>query len=564
MNGTRPELPSPAAAAGREWHGFLLRTGAARDGGAPRLHWDVAPGRTGSVAARTEGATTWLLLAPLAGRQLDRLLTSFVEDPSNRDHPEARLDEVFGLVRIDSASNEVRIWNDRLGVQPVYYLQSGSGETIISNHLAWLLLASAHRGRIDHEGWLEQMCFGYCAGSGRTVYEGVRQLEPGSVLAAGRAALSVRRYWRPAYWEGEGAAAAPGPEQAASAAANALRTAGPGDDEQDRLFGLTAGKDSLALIGVFGSGPLRTATFGAPASADVRQAESIARERSFAHSAHPLVPEEELERWAEHVAWQSGGLATCSYVDMAAFIARAVPEGCRFVIGEGGECVRDYLADGSTHGLERLTGEFTTPREYLARSLRGVSASSWENYPAALIADSLRRLDSESADRLPGLSFYREIRMPGNFRLRHAVLSPLRAKSSPFLRRRFMDCCYALPPEYYRRSGLHRGIIAVSSPGLLRYFDEPLTSSVPVQDWPARMSGAAGAVFRASLLRHLEWGHGAVDEDGVRRLIEASAAKPGREIYHLLRLWSFLLFRRMLDEARMLPTPSQTGSGAAH
>jgi hypothetical protein len=536
-------------------HGFLLRVGVCAPKTSSKPILRVSSGQAKSVASVVHPGVTWVLLAPAAkGRLADIAGPHIPCDGPYGDGPVRHLDGVFALVRIEEEANRVSVWNDPLGVQAVYYTITGNNECVISNHLAWLLLSVGHRGTVNREAWLEHMCFGYCAAGGQTAYEGIQQLEPGTVLSLQDGKMGLRRYWRPRYWAGNGGAPSLGLEEAADLAAEILRKETRKLNESGGIFGLTSGKDSLALISSSGQAHHETSTFGAPDCADVQQAALIAADLGGAHAQYPLLGANEIVSWAEHVAWHSGGLATCSYSDMAAFVAQAIPLTKCFVMGEGGECVRNYLGENPRGGMERLVREFTTPEDYIKKTLNGIYGPNvWSAYPEHQISVSLSRLDPDIAQQHPGIGFYREVRMPGNFRLRHSVLSPICAKASPFLTREFMEHCFPLPPEYFHQSSLHRGIIAASRPGLLHYFDAPVVSSTPAQDWPARMAGPLGQVFRASVNEHLSFSNGAVSEDGVRSLVEASAVKPGREIYHLMRLWSYLLFQRLLAHPPVNP-----------
>lgn len=413
------------------------------------------------------------------------------------------LNGVFALLAVDRCRHRVLSIGDKLGVQAVYYSQGRA-----ATHLMWLLQDSGHDGTVEPEGFWTHMVFGYTA---RPVYRGVEKLGPAGHLVLEGEAVRRRAYWR-----------APEPDTNSEAGmeqlADALRQAAP----RQGLLGATAGKDSLVLAAAMAQDPPRwTGTFGVEGCADQSQGEEVSRRLGTPHLAGGVCRSgEEFGRWASHVAFHSAGLATTSYADMAAFVGETVPPETTFVMGEGGECVRDFFRPGL------LRERYMTPLDYLHETL----AMEGE-------------LPTESAD---GLGFYRTERMPGNFSLRNAVLAALRPKVSPFLANGFVEPAFGLDRPWRQEARLHRALLQKLRPQWLDLFDAPASAETSTQDWERRFGGEIGEQVGRMLEEASPACADVFRAEGVRSLCERTIRRPGRAIYHLFRLVSFARARQML------------------
>jgi hypothetical protein len=152
----------------------------------------------------------------------------------------------------------------------------------------------------------------------------------------------------------------------------------------------------------------------------------------------------------------------------------------------------------------------------------------------------------DNNDAAFALRFYRYQRMPGNFSLRHAVLSSLRSKISPFLDNGFMDCTYNLEPEWYADSRLHRELIAHTRADLLHFFDAPVKATQTVQEWPFRFANGIGRETYRMLDELLLLCDDVFCAQGVLDLCRSTTERPTRALYHLFRILSFAVARRIL------------------
>jgi hypothetical protein len=453
-----------------------------------------------------------------------------------------QLTGTFALLAVNHDSGELLAIGDRLGVQAVYYARDEAGTWRCSTHLMWLLLAMGHDGAVSDSGFLDHMAYGYATSPRDCVYQGIRKLPPATALTLSEAGLKEVRYWAPPE---SGSVAGP---PAVEDLTEALRSATAAGVANDRIFlGLTAGRDSLCLssVVVADGRQLLTGTLGVAGCADQLQGGRLSRYLAWPHAAGGVCAVNEFPTWAFQVAFHSAGLATASYVDMAAFVRTHVPPGLSLVIGDGGPCVRDPFSDDGQPQLQKLQRDYMTPAEYLCGTVTKFRGSESGDYPGGLVRQALAetaRLDQWTL----ALHFYRSIRMPGNFSLRHAVLASMRPLLSPFLDTRFVEGAYGLAPEWFAASKLHRTIIAKARPALLPFFDAPARSGRTVQDWPARFAGGLGAVVYDLLDQTLPYCDDVFVPDGVRALCQETAARPSRAVYHLFRVLSFAMARRIL------------------
>jgi hypothetical protein len=477
--------------------------------------WEAEAGAGTPVVWAEQSDLAW---GYFGAQEESALGTAWVRSLFEEPERARELSGVFALVAVDRARGRVLAVGDRLGVQGVYYARVGGSTWRVSTHLMWLLQDLGHDGSVDPEGFVAHMGFGY---TGRSVYRGVEKLGPAAHAVWSGEEVAARTYWT-------------GPEASEAqmeVLGEALRAATP----CEAVLGVTAGKDSLALAAAMAGGPPRwTGTFGVEGCSDHLQGREISARLGTEQLTAGVCGAEDFGCWASHIAFHSAGLATASYVDMAAFVGRTVPPGATFVMGEGGECVRRFFGASP---VATLTQQYMTPVEYLRRTL----ALPVEAYPAGLV-EAVRRPMGPVSDDTFALRFYRMVRMPGNFSLRQAVLAPLGPKVSPFLDSRFLDGAYGLSPWWYEDSRLHRALVERLRPEFLDLFDAPAQAAITTQDWEGRFALGIGEQVGRMLEEALPECGDVFCAEGVRTLLE----RPGRAVYHLLRVVSFARARQML------------------
>jgi asparagine synthase (glutamine-hydrolysing) len=107
-----------------------------------------------------------------------------------------RLNGMFALAIYDRATREIFCARDRLGVKPLVYAMNGRWFAFASEHKA-LISAGLATARPSAEGVYEFIAKG-CSTGGRTLYEDIRSLPPGSALTvAPDRPVRIWEWWAP-------------------------------------------------------------------------------------------------------------------------------------------------------------------------------------------------------------------------------------------------------------------------------------------------------------------------------------------------------------------------------
>ncbi|GAB2907578.1 asparagine synthase (glutamine-hydrolyzing) [Rhodococcus aerolatus] len=102
------------------------------------------------------------------------------------------LNGIFAYALWDTAAEELVLVRDRLGVKPLYYLETPDGVLFGSEPKAILANPLASR-RVGVDGL--RRLLGFCYDPSNAVYEGMREVPPGHVVRISRAGLREERYW---------------------------------------------------------------------------------------------------------------------------------------------------------------------------------------------------------------------------------------------------------------------------------------------------------------------------------------------------------------------------------
>lgn len=102
------------------------------------------------------------------------------------------LNGIFAYALWDTASEELVLVRDRLGVKPLYYLPTPDGVLFGSEPKAILANPLASR-RVGVDGL--RRLLGFCYDPSNAVYEGMREVPPGHVVRVSRAGVREERYW---------------------------------------------------------------------------------------------------------------------------------------------------------------------------------------------------------------------------------------------------------------------------------------------------------------------------------------------------------------------------------
>ena len=108
-----------------------------------------------------------------------------------------RLNGQFAFAIHDTRDDSLVLVRDRFGVRPLYYAQLG-GTLVFGSECKALFASGLLTAAPDYAG-LEETFTWWAPRAPRTVFAGVRQLEPGSWARWGSGRLAVHRWWLPAY-----------------------------------------------------------------------------------------------------------------------------------------------------------------------------------------------------------------------------------------------------------------------------------------------------------------------------------------------------------------------------
>jgi asparagine synthase (glutamine-hydrolysing) len=112
--------------------------------------------------------------------------------PDSLDH----LRGMFAYALWDEVEQELLCARDRFGIKPFYYAQVGDVLYFASEAKA--LLPFLPRIETDLEGLKDYLAFQFCL-AGKTLFEGVRELQPGHRLRIRNGSVAPERYWEVYY-----------------------------------------------------------------------------------------------------------------------------------------------------------------------------------------------------------------------------------------------------------------------------------------------------------------------------------------------------------------------------
>ena len=110
---------------------------------------------------------------------------------------------MFAFAIWDERERTLFAARDRLGVKPFYYAAAG-GRIAFASELKSLMAEGSASGALDADALGDFLARGYISAP-RTIYRGVRALEPGHTLTWRNGVVSVSQYWNPLRYVGGGA-----------------------------------------------------------------------------------------------------------------------------------------------------------------------------------------------------------------------------------------------------------------------------------------------------------------------------------------------------------------------
>jgi asparagine synthase (glutamine-hydrolysing) len=102
---------------------------------------------------------------------------------------------MFAFAIWDRPRDTLLLVRDRLGVKPLFYAVTAGGDLVFGSEIKSLFVSGLIEPELDETALPEYFATGHTAG-GRTLYRGVRKLEPGHVLVWRQGTATIRPYWR--------------------------------------------------------------------------------------------------------------------------------------------------------------------------------------------------------------------------------------------------------------------------------------------------------------------------------------------------------------------------------
>ena len=106
-----------------------------------------------------------------------------------------RLNGIFAFALWESSSQRLRLFRDRLGVKPCFYMEQG-GELLFSSEIKGILSVPGVEAVVDREGLCEVFGLGPARTPGKGVFRGIREVLPGCYLEADPEGIRSRCYWK--------------------------------------------------------------------------------------------------------------------------------------------------------------------------------------------------------------------------------------------------------------------------------------------------------------------------------------------------------------------------------
>jgi len=108
----------------------------------------------------------------------------------------SRLVGMFAFAVWDMRAGRIYLARDQVGIKPLYYGFTGSGDLVFASELKGLLAHPGVERRLDPQALEDYLAFGYVPDP-KSIYRGIRKLPPGHWLTwrAGESEPVPRQYW---------------------------------------------------------------------------------------------------------------------------------------------------------------------------------------------------------------------------------------------------------------------------------------------------------------------------------------------------------------------------------
>jgi asparagine synthase (glutamine-hydrolysing) len=104
-----------------------------------------------------------------------------------------RLQGMFAIAMLDG--NRLVLARDRFGIKPLYYINAGQ-KVIFGSEIKSILVHPDITARLHIPALEEITVFGYVFSPDKTLFEGIIQVQPGTVLMFSKDGQSIKRFWQ--------------------------------------------------------------------------------------------------------------------------------------------------------------------------------------------------------------------------------------------------------------------------------------------------------------------------------------------------------------------------------
>jgi len=312
-----------------------------------------------------------------------------------------RLNGMFSFAIYDGRSGTLFAARDRFGEKPLYLLER-DGVLYLASELKALVEAGLVEKRLDPVALYNYFANSYIMGP-RTIYRGVRRLQPGHWLKAEGGAVRVQRYWSPPEPTGERSDEHAVVEEALGILRDSVRLRLVADVPLG--FFLSGGVDSSAVVALASeAGASRLETFSAgfhePRYDERAHARFVARRFGTRH--HEFVLEPGSLETIERIAWHADEPFADSSALPTWYLAERTHRHVKVALsGDGGdELFAGYDAYRGHVLSERLRKLPRCVRTATARALRALpSGSAASRFARLRLARNIEDADLAASER---------------------------------------------------------------------------------------------------------------------------------------------------------------------
>ena len=105
------------------------------------------------------------------------------------------LNGIFAFAIWEETKKRLILCRDRLGVKPLFYCKRGE-EVLFASEIKAMLAFDKSMARVDKQGLCELFALGPAHTCGKTVYQGVTEVKPGTVCRLDEHGLEEEAYWQ--------------------------------------------------------------------------------------------------------------------------------------------------------------------------------------------------------------------------------------------------------------------------------------------------------------------------------------------------------------------------------